>query len=75
MYTIVPTAKLKFKGKIGRLGICSFSATIDIDRSISRISRDDGLTDLIEKRPSGGARGQTTISLQARLRAELSRRT
>jgi hypothetical protein len=35
MYTIVPTAKLKFKGKIGRLGICSFSATIDIDRSIS----------------------------------------
>jgi hypothetical protein len=48
MYSIVPK-----KEKLGRLGICSFSATIDIDRSISRISCDDGLTDLIEKRPSG----------------------
>jgi hypothetical protein len=48
MYTIVPTAKLKFKGKIGRIGICSFSATIDIDRLISpllvrrRLNRLDG---------------------------------
>jgi hypothetical protein len=40
---------LEFKGEFRRFGICSVSATIDIDRSIFKICGDSGVIALAKK--------------------------
>jgi hypothetical protein len=49
---------LEYKGEFRRLGICSVSATIGIDRSIFKVCGESGVIGSAEKRPSATTNGR-----------------